>query len=118
MPDDTKPEHANSPSQPAPASAPSLTDAEANRQLGQGGAPHAANAPESAQEPLAGTEQPAPETAPEGSQTVKVGARDIVRPTGGLDESEGAASGGDTVYDRLAKKDNTDAGPGGQSGAA
>lgn len=115
MPDDKAPEHTNDPAAPSSVGAPPLTDAEANRQMGQGEAPQGTPAvSEAAHEPDRGAQQP-DTSAPGDPQSVKVGARDVVRPTGDLDASE---SGEGSVYDRLAKKDGTSAGPGGDVGVA
>ena len=108
MPEEKVTEHPGASAQPGSPKAPSLTDAEANRQVGQGQAPHAADISQAVQ----GSEkfeQPAEETAPEGCQTVKVGARDVVRPS---NEDDGSTGSEGSLTDRLAQKDNTNDGPG------
>ena len=117
MPDETTLENETHPAQPAPAKGPSLTDAEANRQVGRGGAPQPpAGTPEASQGPDLRAHEPDAKSsdapASGGSQTVKVGARDVVRPIGDEDQAKGDAGGEDDLYDRLAQKDNTDTGPG------
>ena len=111
MPNEATPKPANDPRIPPPAGGPPLSDADVNRQMGEGRSPDAAaGAPDTIPLPdrsareletgahrAAGSEHTAEGEASDGVETVlQVGRRDLPPLSEGGDKN---------VYDRLAEKD-------------